>query len=293
MQPRCPLLFFIILILAIFLGAGCVATPANNSSVVKIPSPTTPTVTPEIASATEMKTIGILGGVGWSSTVDYYRYLNEMANERLGGDHSAKIILYSIEFGEFSKQERLAEKGDWNSMNATLVDAGRRLKAGGADFIIVASNTLNSRDDLIESETGVPVLSIIDATGREVNRSGLHTVALLGTKYTMEQDFYQGTLEKKYGVHVITPNATERDYINQVIFDELVNNNIRNESRAGYVKIINRLVKEEGAQGVILGCTEIPLLIHQDDVSVPVFDTTYIHSKAAIDYALNQSATRP
>lgn len=291
-SPSCriiiPILFF-----AVLLTAGCVADrPASPKTDEPIGQIVTPTGT-VISNATEMKTIGILGGVSWTSTVDYYRYLNEMANQRLGGDHSAKIVLYSIEFGDFSEQERLAEKGDWNSMNATLIDAARRLKAGGADFIIIASNTLNSRADLIQSEVNIPVLSIIDASGREVNRSGLKTVALLGTKYTMEQDFYQRRLEKVYGIHIVTPNASERDYINTVIFDELCNGKINNQSREHFVAIINRLEKEEGAEGVLLGCTEIPLLIHQVDVNVPVFDSTYIHSKAAIDYALNQSAVLP
>jgi aspartate racemase len=236
-----------------------------------------------------MKTIGIIGGVGWSSTVDYYRIMNEKVQNELGGDNSAKILLYSIQFGEFSKQERLAASGNWDPLNATMIDAARRLKAGGADFIVIASNTLNSRADDIEAKVGLPVLRIYDATGAKVNRSGLKKVALLGTKYTMEADFYKNALENRYGVQVVTPNLTERDYINRVIFDELVRNDIRNESRQEYVRIINRLVDEEGAQGVILGCTEIPLLIHQSDVKVPVFDTTRIHAEAAVDYALNRT----
>ena len=236
-----------------------------------------------------MKTIGIIGGVGWSSSVDYYRIMNEKVQNDLGGDHSARILMYSIEFGEFSKQERLAAAGNWDPLNATMIDAARRLKAGGADFIVIASNTLNSRADDIEEKTGLPVLRIYDVTGAKVNKSGLKKVALLGTKYTMEEPFYRDALKEKYGIDVVTPNQTERDYINKVIFDELVRNDIRNESRKRYVRIINRLVDEEGAQGVILGCTEIPLLVHQSDVKVPVFDTTRIHAEAAVDYALNRT----
>jgi aspartate racemase len=235
-----------------------------------------------------MKTIGVIAGVGWSSSADYYRIMNEKAQADLGGDHSAKILMYSIEFGEFSKQERLAAGGNWTPLNATLVDAARRLKAGGADFIIVCSNTLNSRAGLIEESTGLPVLRIYDVTGAAVNKSGLAKVALLGTKYTMEEPFYRDALKDKYGIEVVTPNESERDYINTVIFDQLVRNDVRTESREEYVRIINRLVDEEGAQGVILGCTEIPLLVHQADVKVPVFDTTRIHAVAAVDYALGR-----
>ncbi|NMB78149.1 MAG: aspartate/glutamate racemase family protein [Methanomicrobiales archaeon] len=236
-----------------------------------------------------MKTIGIIGGVGWSSSLEYYRIANEKAQADLGGDHSAKLLMYSIEFGEFSKQERLASAGNWDPLNATMLDAARRLKAGGADFIIIASNTLNSRADDIEKNVGIPVLRIYDVTAAKVNRSGIKKVALLGTKFTMEEPFYRNALKERYGIDVVTPNATEREYINRIIFDELVRNDIRSESRKEYVRIINRLVDEEGAQGVILGCTEIPLLVHQSDVKVPVFDTTRIHVEAAVDYAMSKS----
>jgi len=236
----------------------------------------------------EMKTIGIIGGVSWVSSIEYYRLLNEMVGEKLGGLHSAKLLMYSIEFGEFSEQERLAEKGDWNALNKTIIDAAQRLKRGGADFIIIASNTINSRADYIQESVGLPVLHIADATGEKVNESGIKTVALLGTKYTMEQDFYRERLEK-YGLNVVIPNETERDIINTVIFDELCAGKFYNSSKEKYIQIINRLVDEEGAEGVILGCTEIPLLIKQEDVTVPVFDTTAIHCEAAVEYALNST----
>lgn len=233
-----------------------------------------------------VKTIGIIGGVSWASTIDYYRIMNELARDRLGGVSSAQILMYSIEFGEFSKQERLADKGDWTLMTETILDAARRLKRGGADFIVIASNTLNSLADTVQQEVGLPVLHIADATGAAVRKKGLHTVALLGTKYTMEQPFYRERL-KKYGIKVVIPDAKERDYINAVIFDELCANRIKKESRDGFKKIIERLRKEKGAEGVILGCTEIPLLIKQEDVPMPVFDTTAIHSEAAVEYSLN------
>lgn len=233
-----------------------------------------------------IKTIGIIGGVSWASSIEYYRIMNELVRDRLGGVNSAQILLYSIEFGEFSKQERMADKGDWTLMTKTIIDAAQRLKRGGADFIVIASNTINSLAETVQEKVGLPVLHIADATGAAVRKKGQHTVALLGTKYTMEQPFYRDRL-KKYGIKVVIPNEKERDYINAVIFDELCANRIKQESREGFKKIIERLRKEEGAEGVILGCTEIPLLIKQEDVALTVFDTTAIHSEAAVDYSLS------
>lgn len=288
MKREISLIIVFPLLIMLLAVSGCTSTPpAGQTDTGTVTPVTTATILPPAPG--EMKTIGIIGGVSWASTVDYYRYMNEKVQNELGGDHSAKILLYSIEFGEFSKQERLADAGNWDPLNATMLDAARRLKAGGADFIVIGSNTLNSRAEDIETKVGLPVLRIYDATGAKVNRSGLKKVALLGTKYTMEQPFYRDALANKYGIQVVTPNATERASINTVIFDELCRNDIRNESRAEYVRIINRLVDEEGAQGVILGCTEIPLLVHQSDVKVPVFDTTRIHAEAAVDYALNKT----
>jgi aspartate racemase len=290
-MTRNSCLFFIIVLLALLSAfSGCVSQQqAVQQQTPATCAPPVPAVTFLPPAPGEMKTIGIIGGVGWSSSVEYYRIMNEKVQNDLGGDNSAKILMYSIEFGEFSRQERLASAGNWDPLNRTMLDAARRLKAGGADFIVIASNTLNSRADDIEADTGLPVLRIYDVTGAKVNHSGLKKVALLGTKYTMEEPFYRNALENKYGVQVVIPNLTERDYINKVIFDELVRNDVRNESRKEYVRIINRLVDEEGAQGVILGCTEIPLLIHGSDVKVPVFDTTRIHAEAAVDYALNRT----
>lgn len=238
-----------------------------------------------VAKERPIKTIGIIGGVSWASSIEYYRLMNEMVRDRLGGVHSAEILMFSIEFGEFSKQERLADKGDWTLMTATILDAAQRLKRGGADFIVIASNTLNSLAPFIEEKVGIPVLHIGDATGKAVQKKGLHTVALLGTSYTMEHPFYRERL-KRYGINVVTPNEKERDYINTVIFDELCANKVKAEAKKEFLKIINRLRKEDGAQGVILGCTEIPLLIKQEDVDIPVFDTTAIHSAAAVEYSL-------
>jgi aspartate racemase len=196
--------------------------------------------------------------------------------------------LYSIEFGEFSKQERLAEIGDWIPLKQIMINAAKSLEAGGADFIIIASNTMNSTADIIQENVKIPVLHIADATGAEVKKSEIKTVALLGTKFTMGQPFYRDILEKKYGIKVVTPNNTEQDYINEVIFSELCAGKFMPKSKEGFLRIIKRLIKEQGAEGVILGCTEIPLLIKQKDVKVKVFNTTEIHSKAAVKFSLEQ-----
>ncbi|MEA3479888.1 MAG: aspartate/glutamate racemase family protein [Bacteroidota bacterium] len=236
----------------------------------------------------QMKTIGIIGGVSWVSSIEYYRLTNEMAGDELGGLHSAKILMYSIDFEDVSKQERLAGQGDWEPVRKTMIDAAERLERGGADFIVIASNTMHSTADGIEANVKIPVLHIADTTGEKVKKSGIKTVALLGTRYVMEENFYQDRLEKKYGLKVIIPNKTEREYINAVIFDELCAGKINENSKERFIQIIDRLVKEDGAEGVILGCTEIPLLINQEDVDVPVFDTMLIHAEAAVEYALNR-----
>jgi aspartate racemase len=273
-----------ILLLLIMTIGGCAAPPARN--VDKDSARINDLSIADVSEKRPIKTIGIIGGVSWASSIEYYRIMNELARDRLGGVSSAQILMYSIEFGEFSKQERLADKGDWTLMTRTILDAARRLERGGADFIVIASNTINSLAGAVEQEVGLPVLHIADATGEAVQKKGLLTVALLGTKYTMEQPFYRDRL-KKYGVKVVIPDEKERDYINAVIFDELCANRIKEESREGYKEIIERLQREEGAEGVILGCTEIPLLIKQEDVAIPVFDTTAIHSEAAVDYSLS------
>jgi len=274
----------LLLILAFILcGSFRPAFSADNAPQAGI---TPPAFSPP--EEAEMKTIGIIGGVSWVSSLEYYRLLNEMAIGCLGGLHSAKILMFSIEFGEFSKQERKAAAGNWEPLRNTMLDAAQRLKNGGADFIIICSNTMNSTADLIEEKVNIPVLRIMDAVGDEINQKGIKTVALLGTSYTMEADFYRQRLENKYGLKVIVPTKAERDYINKVIFDELCANKFYDESKQRYIKIIERLVKEEGAEGVILGCTEIPLLVNQQEVSVPVFDSTKIHAQAALKRALNK-----
>jgi aspartate racemase len=262
-------------VFAILALAGCASAPAGAQAQ-------------NATAAKNMKVIGIIGGVSWHSTSDYYRIINERIGAELGDPHSAKILMYSIDFGEVANHVKMADKGDMKLVGRVLVDAVQRLERGGADFIVVASNTMNAFNGEIVSGTGIPVLSIVDATGESVKKSGIKKVILLGSKIVTEQDYYKGTLERKYNLAVVLPNATERDYLNSVIFDELCVGNISSQSRDGVVAIVERLVKEQGADGVILGCTELPLLIKQNDVSVPVFDTTQIHAEAAADYALGK-----
>ena len=230
------------------------------------------------------KVIGVIGGVSWASSDTYYRRMNEIMRDRYGSLYSANVLLYSIPFHYFAAQERLAAAGDWSMMTAMMVDAAMRLKAGGADVIVIASNTLNSLGNVIEEKVGIPVLNIIDVVGNAIIEKKLKKVILLGTKHTMENDFYKPTLENKFGLEVLVPNLEERNYINDVIFDELCNDIIKGDSREGYKAIISRLEKE-GGEGVILGCTEIPLLIKGYDVDIPIFDTAEMHSVAAIDWA--------
>lgn len=234
-----------------------------------------------------IKTIGIIGGISWVSSNEYYRLMNQMVNERLGGLHSAPILMYSIEFDEFSQQERLASKGNWSPLKATMIDAAQRLKRGGVDFIVIASNTMNSTAGLIEEKVGIPVLHIADAVGVHIKSRGITRIALLGTRFTMEEDFYKKRLEK-FGLKVVIPNEDERVIINSVIFDQLCKGIFTDASRNEFVKIINRLVREEHAQGVILGCTEIPLLINQKDVAIPVFNSMEIHAEAAVKRAIGK-----
>lgn len=235
----------------------------------------------------KMKTIGIIGGVSWVSSMDYYKLINEMMRDRFGDSYSGKILMYSIPFHEFSEQERLAEQGDWSVLIETMIDAAKRLESGGADFIIIASNTMNSTTEIIEKNVKIPVLHIADATGKKIVEQGLKKVALLGTKFTMENNFYKDRLSNKYGLKVVVPNPDERDYINKVIFDELCNNKFYSKSKEQYQKIIKRLVEEEGVEGVILGCTEIPLLVNEKDISVPVFKTNEIHCEAAVKFSID------
>ncbi len=238
------------------------------------------------APAAGMQTIGLIGGITWVSSIEYYRLMNQRVQKRFGDNSSARVLMYSIEFGEFSRNERRAEAGDWSALRRIMLDAASRLKRGGADFIVIASNTMNSTADLIEQEVGIPVLQIVDTTGEQIRRAGIRKVVLLGTKFTMEAPFYRERLKRRFGIEVVTPDLADRDYINRVIFDELAVETFTPEAKARFVAITEKLIRESGAGGVVLGCTEIPLLIQQKDLSVPTFDTMTIHAEAAVDRAL-------
>ncbi|HNX28935.1 MAG TPA: aspartate/glutamate racemase family protein [Syntrophomonadaceae bacterium] len=228
-----------------------------------------------------MKTIGLIGGMSWESTAEYYRIINEEIKQRLGGYHSAKCILYSVDFAEI---EKCQTNGEWEKMGEILAKAARSLEAAGADFIILGTNTMHNVADQIKLEINIPFLHIADMTAREVLADGIKTIGLLGTRYTMEQDFYKSRLESQ-GIRVIIPQETDRVIVNSVIYNELCLGQIIDQSRAGFKRIITDLAAQ-GAEGIILGCTEIGLLVKQEDSRVPLFDTTVIHARSAVDYAL-------
>ncbi|PGT20694.1 aspartate/glutamate racemase family protein [Bacillus cereus] len=228
-----------------------------------------------------MKMIGLIGGMSWESTSEYYRIINEEIKERLGGLHSAKCMINSVDFEEI---ERFQSNGDWNGAGEVLGNAAYSLQMGGADFIIICTNTMHKVVDKIKENINIPVLHIADATAKEIKRKGIQTVGLLGTKYTMEQNFYKSRIEEN-NIKVIIPLEKNREKINEIIYTELCLGEITSQSREYYKRVIEKLVQEE-AQGIILGCTEIGLLIKQEDVSVPIFDTTYIHAIEAVNFAL-------
>ena len=229
-----------------------------------------------------MKTVGLLGGMSWESTVTYYQIVNETVKEKLGGLHSAKILMYSVDFDEI---EKLQASGNWEQSAQILADAACRLEKAGADFIVICTNTMHKVAPQIQSHINIPILHIADATADELTKANIKTVALLGTKYTMTQDFYKNKISKR-NINVLIPDDKDIETINHVIYDELCRGIISDASRKEYVRIISSL-QQKGAQGVILGCTEIGLLISQKDLPIPVFDTTYIHARKAALLLLN------
>lgn len=229
-----------------------------------------------------MKTIGLIGGMSWESSIEYYRIINETAKSKLGSLHSARSIMYSVDFADV---ETLQHEGRWNDAARLLMGAAKSLENGGADFVVLCTNTMHKVADEIQAHIHIPFLHIADATAQRIKESGLRKIGLLGTRFTMEEDFYKTRLSRKYGLDVMTPGAPEREIVHRVIYDELVLGEIRQDSREQYVNIIERLIKD-GAEGVILGCTEIGLLVHREDCRVPLFDTTRIHAEAAVEYAL-------
>ncbi|KOS68788.1 aspartate racemase [Lysinibacillus contaminans] len=228
-----------------------------------------------------MKTIGLIGGMSWESSAEYYRLINTEVKQRLGGLHSATCILFSVDFQDI---EQYQAQDNWDKAGEVLGEAAHSLERAGADFIVICTNTMHKVIDLIEAKISIPVLHIADATATQIQKAGLQKVGLLGTKYTMEQAFYKSRIESQ-GIEVIVPLEEERNGVNQIIYEELCLGEISQSSKEYYLQVIRKLV-ESGAQGIILGCTEIGLLIQQDDAAVPIFDTTVIHAIEAVEQAI-------
>ena len=229
-----------------------------------------------------MKTIGMIGGMSWESSIEYYRIINQTVREKLGGLHSAKSIMVSVEFAEI---EALQHQDRWDELAAIMIDAARSLERGGADFVIICTNTMHKLYDEVQHHIKIPMLNIADATAEKIKVEGIGKIALLGTRFTMEEDFYKGRLVDRFGLDVVIPAEDEMEIVHRVIYDELCAGIINPDSKQKYAAIIKRLITA-GARGIILGCTEIGLLVKPEDSSVPLFDTTEIHAKAAVRYAL-------
>ncbi|MFS4445798.1 aspartate/glutamate racemase family protein [Maribacter sp. 2307UL18-2] len=231
-----------------------------------------------------MKTIGLIGGMSWESSKVYYEHVNTMIKQQLGGSHSAKVIMTSVDFGEI---EKLTFEGNWNKIGDIIANESIKLEKAGADMVLLCTNTIHLVSDRITNSVAIPFFHIADATGEAIQNDGLQKVALLGTKFTMERDFYTKILQAVYGLEVLIPNPEERQVIHDIIYNELVKGVLSEKSKAVYLEIIASLEKR-GAQGIIAGCTEIPLLISQSDISIPLFDTAKIHSAKAVSIALGQ-----
>jgi aspartate racemase len=229
-----------------------------------------------------IKTIGLIGGTSWVSTVEYYRIMNRLVNERLGGLHSASILMHSIDFAEFKAR---ADQNQWSDIAAIFSGIAARLETAGADCLVLGSNTTHMIADVVQQSIRIPLIHIADATAAEIQKRNIREVGLLGTRFTMEQPFFAERLSR-FGITVRVPERTERDFIHASIFGELTRGEFREETKRRYFEIMDAL-EQKGAEGLIFGCTEIPLLIEQDESRLPVFDTTFIHSRAAVEFALN------
>jgi len=229
-----------------------------------------------------MKTIGLIGGMSWESSLLYYQIINEYVKEKLGGHNSAKSLMYSVNFQEI---KTLQHQGNWDEATKMMIDAAQKLELAGADLIIICTNTMHKMAQEVEASVSIPLLHIADSTANEIVKDGIQKVALLGTAFTMEQDFYKGRLTEKFGLEVIVPDEADRWVVHDIIYQELCLGVIKEDSKQTYLRIINDL-RLRGAEAVILGCTEITLLVAQADCSIPVYDTTRIHAESAIDFAL-------
>jgi len=224
----------------------------------------------------------MIGGMSWESSLEYYRIMNQAVKEKLGGFHSAPCILYSVDFDDV---EKLQHQGDWKSLTRLMIEAAQRVKKAGADFLVICTNTMHKMADEVQRAIQIPLLHIADVTAEAVKTNGQSRVGLLGTKFTMEQDFYKGRLQEIHGIDVLIPEDKERQVIHDILYNELCLGEIKELSKGKFQSIIQNLV-QRGAQGVILGCTEIPLIVSQEDYEIPLYDTTALHAKAAVDFAL-------
>ena len=229
-----------------------------------------------------MKTIGLVGGISWESTLEYYRVINQHTKERLGGFHSAKVVLYSVDFAEVEVRQH---QGRWDELTELMIDAARRVEKAGAELLVICANTMHKMADDVQRNIRIPILHIGDVTAEAVRSRSIKKVGLLGTRFTMEQDFYKQRLIGKHGLEVIIPEEKEREEIHSILYNELCLGEIKASSKGVFQKIIAGLASR-GAQGIILGCTEIPLLVSQNDYEIPLFDTTTLHARAAVDFAL-------
>ncbi len=230
-----------------------------------------------------MQTIGLIGGMSWESSLEYYRLINQFVKEKLGGMHSAQSLMYSVDFDPIQK---LQHNNDWDKLTEMMIDAAKHLEKGGADFIVICTNTMHKMAEEVAQNINLPLVHIADATAEAIKLQKLKKIALLGTKFTMEQDFYKKRLTDLHQLDVIVPTEEEREIVHQIIYKELCMGQIKGDSKKAYQNIIHHL-QQKGAEGVILGCTEIPLLIKQEDVSIPIFDTTTIHAKKAVERAIS------
>jgi len=229
-----------------------------------------------------MKTIGLIGGMSWESSIEYYRIINQETKKRLGGLHSAECIMFSFDFAEI---EDLQMKDDWDTATQRMIQAAQQVERGGGECIVICTNTMHKMADDVQNAIDIPLLHIADATAEAVQANGIETIGLLGTRFTMEHDFYKGRIIDKYGLDVHVPDVDGREIVHTIVYDELVVGHIRDESRVAYQNVIGKL-QAGGAEGVILGCTEIGLLIKPEDSPIPVYDTTYLHAVAAVEWAL-------
>ena len=232
-----------------------------------------------------MKTIGLVGGMSWESTLEYYRVINQYTKERLGGFHSAKVVLYSVDFAEVESQQH---EGRWDDLTRLMIDAAQRVERAGAEVLVICTNTMHKMADDVQGKIRIPILHIVDAAAEAIKSRSIKKVGLLGTRFTMEQDFYKQRLIRNHGLEVIIPEKKEREAIHRILYNELCLGEIKEQSEGTFRAIIAGL-KARGAQGIVLGCTEIPILVSQDDYRIPLFDTTTLHARAAVDFALNGS----